>query len=396
MVDQPEWQSRTSRDAASRPTLPGEPRTDEDGRVAEAEQMAAEIISDAQPQRDIGLRFDRRSPFVIGLGAAAGVAVTYAGVRVLIAAAPSLVLIGLAFFLAVGLEPAAVGLVRRGLPRWAATTTVFAVAAVLIGAFIAAAVPPLSAQTRQLIDQAPHYIEQAQNHSSTIGRLNDRFHLQQRITDAVDKSGGSLFGALVAAGTAVFGVVADTLIVVVLTIYFLVDLPRIRTTLYRLVAHTRRPRAVIIGDKVFAKVGAYVLGNVATSVIAGAATAMWLIVFGVPYPVLLGLFVGLLDLVPIVGSTVAGVVVSAVALSVSLPVCIATAVFFIAYRLVEDYVLVPKIIGRFVKVSGVVTIVAVLIGAQLLGILGALIAIPIAAAAQLLIEELLFPRIDVA
>ena len=128
--------------------------------------------------------------------------------------------------------------------------------------------------------------------------------------------------------------------------------------------------------------------------IAGAATFIWLIIFDVPYPLLLGLFVALLDLVPIIGSTIAGVVVSAVALTVSLPVCIATGAFFIGFRLAEDYLLGPKIIGRFVKVSAIVTMVAVLIGGALLGIVGALVAIPIAAAVQVLIQELLFPRLD--
>ena len=396
MVDQSTGGSPTHSDAPGRRTLVGLAGADEDGPVAEAEQIAAEISSDAQPLGAPGRRFDRRSPFFIGLTAAAGVAVTYAGVQVLDAAAPTLVLIGVAFFLALGLEPAASGLVTRGLPRWAATTAVFLAVLALIGAFVAAAIPPLTAQASQLIDQAPHYIEQAQNHSSTIGRLNDRFHLQQRITDTFNKSGGSLFEELINAGTAVFGAVTDSFIVVVLTIYFLVDLPRIRTALYRLVPHTRRPRAILIGDEVFAKVGAYVLGNVATSVIAGAATFVWLIIFDVPYPLLLGLFVALLDLVPIVGSTIAGVVVSAVALTVSLPVCIATAAFFIAFRLAEDYLLVPKIIGRFVEVSAIVTMVAVLIGGALLGIVGALVAIPIAAAVQLLIQELLLPRLDSA
>ena len=221
-----------------------------------------------------------------------------------------------------------------------------------------------------------------QDHSSAIGRLNDRFHLQQRITDAVKGSGGSALNEVVSAGTAVFGALADSLIVVVLTVYFLVDMPRIRTTLYRLVPHTRRPRAILIGDEVFAKVGAYVLGNVLISVIAGAATFIWLASFGVPYPLLLGIFVAVLDLVPVVGSTIAGVVVAAVALTVSLPVCIATIVFFVVFRLLEDYLLVPRIIGRAVKVPALITVVAVLIGGALLGIVGALVAIPIAAASS--------------
>ena len=319
---------------------------------------------------------------------------TYGAVRVLGSLSPILVLIGVAFFLALGLEPAASWFVNRKLPRWAATTLVFAIFLAAMGAFVAAAIPPLAQQTSELIQQAPHYIQQLQDHSSVIGRINDRFHLQQRIADTLKGSGGSVVNDVVSAGSAAFGAVADFLIVIVLTVYFLVDMPRIRTSLYRLVPHTRRPRAILIGDEVFAKVGAYVLGNILISVITGAATFIWLTAFGVPYPLLLGIFVALLDLVPVVGSTIAGVVVAAVALTVSLPVCIATIVFFVVIRLIEDYLLVPRIIGRAVKVPAMITVVAVLLGGALLGIVGALVAIPVAAALQLLTQEVLYPRLD--
>ncbi|MGO9067597.1 AI-2E family transporter [Mycobacterium sp.] len=319
---------------------------------------------------------------------------TYGIVRVLGSLSSVLILIGVAFFLAIGLEPAASWFVNRGLPRWLATTLVFVVFLAAMGGFVAAAIPPLVQQAEDLVHQVPNYLQQAQDHSSAIGRLNDRFHLQQRITDAVKGSGGSALNEVVSAGTAVFGALADSLIVIVLTVYFLVDMPRIRTTMYRLVPGTRRPRAILIGDEVFAKVGAYVLGNVLISVITGVATFIWLIAFGVPYPLLLAIFVAVLDLVPIVGSTIAGVVSAAVALTVSLPVCIATAAFFIVFRLLEDYLLMPRIIGRAVKVPGLITVVAVLIGGALLGIVGALVAIPIAAALQLLTQEVLYPRLD--
>jgi predicted PurR-regulated permease PerM len=372
----------------------GQPHTDEEGPVAEAEHLAAEISTEEAPLGSPGRRFDRRSPFYLGLAASAGVAVTYAGVRILEALSSILVLIGVGFFLALGLEPAVSWFVNRKMPRWAATTLVFVIFVVLMGGFVAAAIPPLAKQAGELIEQAPHYIQQAQDHSSVIGRLNDRFHLQQRLTDTINGSGGSVLADLVNAGTAVFGAITDVLIVIVLTVYFLVDMPRIRTTLYRLIPHTRRPRAILIGDAVFAKVGAYVLGNVLISVIAAAGTSVWLTAFGVPYPLLLGIFVGMLDLVPVVGSTIAGVVVAAVALTVSLPVCIATIVFFVAFRLAEDYLLMPKVIGRAVKVPALTTVVAVLIGGALLGIVGALVAIPIAAAIQLLTQEVLYPRLD--
>ncbi len=364
------------------------------GPITEAERAAAEASSQAQPMGSLGPRFDRRHPFYIGLIAAAGVAVTYGAVAVLADLSSILVLIGVAFFLALGLEPAAAWLIRRGLPRWAATTGVFVVFLAVVAAFVAAAVPPLVAQAEELLKQAPLYIQQAQDHSSLIGRLNDRFQLQQRITDAVNGSGGSVLSDAVRVGGTVFGAIADSLIVVVLTVYFLIDLPRIRATLYRLVPGSRRPRAILIGDAVFAKVGAYVVGNVLISVIAGIATSTWLTVFDVPYALLLGILVALLDLIPVVGSTIAGVVVALVALTVSLPVAAATVVFFVVFRLLEDYVLVPRIIGRAVDVPALVTVVAVLVGGALLGVIGALVAIPVAAALQLLAEEVLYPRLD--
>ncbi len=374
--------------------LVGQPHSDEEGPIAEAQILAEKMSSDEQPLGSLGRRFNRRSPFYIGLTASAGVAVTYEAVRVLGSLSSVLVLIGVAFFLALGLEPAASWFVKRKLPRWAATTLVFALFLAMMAAFIAAAIPPLVQQANELINQAPRYLQQAQDHSSVIGRLNDRFHLQQRITETINGSGGSVVSDVVSAGSAIFDAVANCLIVVVLTVYFLVDMPRIRTNLYRMVPHSRRPRAILIGDEVFAKVGAYVLGNVLISVIAGAATFIWLMAFNVPYPLLLGIFVALLDLVPVVGSTIAGVVVAAVALTVSLPVCIATIVFFVVFRLFEDYLLVPRIIGRVVKVPALITVVAVLIGGALLGIVGALVAIPIAAALLLLTEEVLYPRLD--
>ena len=371
-----------------------QPHSDKEGPVAEAEVVAADMSSDEQPLGSLGRRFNRLSPFYIGMTAAAGVAVTYGVVRGLVAVSSMLVLIGVAFFLAVGLEPAASWLVKRGLCRWMATTLVFVAFLAVTGAFVAAAIPPLAQQAGDFIHQVPRYLQQAQDHSSAIGRLNDRFHLQQRITDGINGSGGSALNEVVSAGTAVFGALADSLIVIVLTVYFVVDLPRIRTALYRLVPHTRRPRAILIGDEIFAKVGAYVLGNVLISVITGVATFIWLLVFEVPYPLLLAIFVAILDLVPIVGSTIAGVVVAVVALTVSPIVCIATIVFFIVFRFVEDYLLVPRIIGRVMKVPGVITVVAVLIGGALLGVVGALVAIPMAAALQLLTQEVLYPRLD--
>ena len=374
--------------------LVAQPHTPDEGPVAEAEIQAAEMTSPEQPLGEPGKKFDRRSPFFIGLAGSAGVALTYGVVHLLASLSSILTVIGVAFFLALGLEPVVSWLVNRGLPRWLATALVFVVFVAGIATFAAAAFPPLFAQITDLVNRAPLYLQQAQDHSSFIGRLNERFQLQQRFTDAVDSIDGSALNHVVSAGTAVLEGVADTLIAIVLTLYFLADMPRIRSTIYRLVPHTRRPRAILIGDEVFAKVGAYVLGNVLISLLAGAATLIWLTAFDVPYPLLLAILVAILDLVPVVGSTIAGIVVGAVALTVSIPVCLATIAFYIAFQMVEDYVLVPRIIGRAVHVPALTTVVAVLIGATLLGVVGALVAIPIAAALHLIVQEVLYPRLD--
>ncbi|MGH3830692.1 MAG: AI-2E family transporter [Pseudonocardiaceae bacterium] len=347
-----------------------------------------------QPLGRPGGPLNQRSPFLIGMSAAAGVAVTVGLVEMIITARDLLVLIGLALFLAIGLEPAVALLARHKFPRWAAVITVLMAGLAVVGGFLAAAIPPLAAQATQFVTQAPTLVPRLLRHSKLLGQLNDRFQLQQRLQQTLSGDASGVINGLLGAGQVVLGALASGLILVVLTIYFLADLPRIRAGLYRLVPRSRRPRATLLGDDIFAKIGGYVLGNLLISLIAGALTFIFLEIAGVPYPLLLSIFVAILDLVPVIGSTIAGVVVCLVALSVSLPVCLATIGFFLAYRLVEDYLLVPRIIGRVLKVPDLVTVVAVLLGGALLGIVGALVAIPAAAALLLLAQEVLFPRLD--
>ncbi|WP_237158257.1 AI-2E family transporter [Mycobacteroides franklinii] len=370
-----------------------QPHSEDEGPIAEAERRAAQMRSDGHPLGRRGTTWNRHAPFYVGLMASAGVAVTYGAIQLLAAMSSVLILIGLAMFLALGLEPAVSWLVIHRFPRWSAVLVVVLVAFGVLAAFLAAAIPPLVEQGTQLIQQTPHYLQAAQDHSSIIGQINDRLDVQHRVGEFVNREGETAFSDLLRAGTAVFGALTDIGIVGVLTIYFLIDMPRIRATVYRLVPHSRRPRTVLIGDEVFAKVGAYVGGNVMTSIIAGVATFIWCAAFDVPYAVLLGVFVAIFDLIPY-GSTVAGIVVAAVALTVSIPVTVATLAYYVAFRWFEDYVLTPKVIGRVVKVPAGVTVVAVLIGGALLGIVGVLVAIPIAAAIQLLAQELLFPALD--
>jgi predicted PurR-regulated permease PerM len=365
-----------------------------EGVIADAEAVAAKISTEEQPLGKPGKPLNRRSPFFIGMLGAAGVATTYLIAELIITAQSMIVLIGMAFFIAVGLEPAVSWLVNHRFPRWLAVTAVVLVTLGIAGGFLAAAIPVLVTQSSTFVAHLPQYVHTLQDHNSLLGRLNSRFQLQQHLQRLVSGGNSDILTGVVGAGVAVLSTVGNILIVAALTVYFVADLPRIRRNLYRLVPHSRRPRVILIGDEIFAKVGAYVLGNVIISLIAGLFTYFWLLIVGGPYALLLAILVAVLDLVPIVGSTIAGVVVTLVTLTVSLPVAIATAVFFIVYQSAENYLLVPRIIGRAMKVPDLVTVVAALLGGVLLGVVGALVAIPVAAALLLILQEVTFPRLD--
>jgi predicted PurR-regulated permease PerM len=272
--------------------------------------------------------------------------------------------------------------------------TVLAGLTLLLAGFIAAAIPALVEQGRRLVEAAPQYVAQLSDDSSAIGQLNQRFHLQETVQQIVDGGGPGLASGVISVGEAVFGAFSGLLVVAVLTVYFLADMPRVRTTLYRFMPAPRRPRAILLGDQIMVKVGGYVLGNVVISVISAVVTFVWLIAFGVPYPLLLAILFALLDLIPVIGSLIAGALVALAAFSVSVPVGLATIGYFVAYKLVEDYLLTPKVFGRVLRMPALVTVCAILIGGALLGLVGALVALPTAAAIMLLVQEVVFPRLD--
>jgi predicted PurR-regulated permease PerM len=363
-------------------------------RLSEAVEAAAVLAEATGGLGAPGRPMNRRSPFFIGMAAAAGVAVTYGLVELTIRARSVLVLIGLALFIAAGLDPAVSWLTRHGVRRWAAVIITLLAVAGSVAAFLAAAIPPLAAQATGLVAELPRYMHSLQDHNSQLGKLDAQFHIQQRLSRLISTRGSSLIGGVLGAGELVLSAASALLIVAVLAVYFLADMPRIKLFAYRLAPHSRRTRVILIGDEIFAKVGGFVLGNFLTSVIAGLGTYLWMLIFGLPYPILLGLFVAFMDLIPVIGSTIGGAVVTLVALTVSLPIAALTLGFYVAYRLAEDYLLVPRVMGRTVRVPGVVSVVAVLVGGTLMGIIGALVAIPAAAALRLLLEEVAFHRLD--
>ncbi len=362
--------------------------------IHSAAEIEAEVSSDRAFGR-VGQRFDHRSPFYIGMTGALGVAVVFVVGSIVLAVGQILLLIVLAITIAVGLDPAVAWFSRRGMPRWCAVTLVLALALVVFVGFLALAIPVLATQASTLANELPRYFHSLNNHSSFLGKLNAHYHVVKAIQKFLSKGGSSaIAGGVLDVGKIVLDLVGAVIVVAILTVYLLADLPRVKRGLYQLAPRTRRPRMVLLTNEIMTRIGGYVLGNLLTSFIAGLGTWAWAMVFGIPYALLLGFMVTLLDLIPVVGSTVGGIIVSLVALTVSLPIAIATAAFYIVYRFLEDYLLAPKVMARTVQVPGLVTVIATLIGGALLGIIGALIAIPVAAAVKLLLEETAIPNLD--
>jgi predicted PurR-regulated permease PerM len=362
--------------------------------VGEAVQTAADGAQETGGLGRPGRPMSRRSPFFIGMAGAAGVAVTVAVIALILKAGSVLVLIGMAFFIAIGLDPVAAWLTRHRVPRPAAVIIVMAALLAVVAGFLALAIPRVTAEASTLVHQLPHYAHSLQSHNSELGKLNAKYKIEQRLSKLISSHGSSLVGGVLTVGQLLLSVVSSALLVAVLSVYFLAGLPGIKRFGYRLAPQSRRHRAILLGEEIFSRVGGYVLGNVLTSLIIGIGTALWMLALGIPYPLLLGMFVALIDLIPIVGSYIGGAAVTLVALTVSLPVAIATLGFMICYKLAEDYLIVPRIMGRTVQVPATVTLVAVLVGGTLLGIVGALVAIPVAAAARLLLHEIALRRLD--
>ena len=345
----------------------------------------------------LGRPFSRHSPFYVGFWGFLGVALAYVVYRAVADISGVLLVIGVALFLAVGLEPAVDWLVRRGLGRGLAVVLIIIAFLAIIGGFVASAVPPIAHEVSALTARLPRYRHEVATGQGWLGHLVRRLHLASYIEGKnASKVKSSLEGGALGAGRALASATTAIISGIVLTIYFLVALPRVKRMALNLVPASRSERAAALTEETFSRVGGFVLGNVLTSIVSGIGTYIWLAAFGVPYPFLLALFVALLDLIPVIGSTVAGVVVSLVALVRGLPIALGTACFYIAYRFFEDYLLTPRVMGHTVRISPGLTIIATLIGGTLLGLVGALVAIPCAATIYLLLEEVVYPRMDQA
>ncbi|MGS2619031.1 AI-2E family transporter [Micromonospora sp. LZ34] len=334
----------------------------------------------------------RRNSFLLGFTGALGVLLAYTVYLGLRNAAGILVLVVIALFLAVGLNPAVVRLRRFGLPRGLAVAVVALTVLLLLCGGVVALVPPVVTQSGQFIEQLPSYVQELRRNQA-VNDLVERYDVMERVQSAANAQNvGRALGGVLGGAQFIFGTIFRTLTVLVLTIYFLVYFDKLRALGYALVPASRRERARLIGDEILAKVGAYMVGALSIAVLAGASTFVFALIAGLPYPFALAVVVAVADLIPQIGATLGAVIVSLVGFATDLPVGIACVVFFVIYQQVENYVIYPKIMRRSVEINEVAALVAALLGVALLGVLGALLAIPLVAAVQLILREVVLPR----
>ena len=244
-------------------------------------------------------------------------------------------------------------------------------------------VSEFSDQVTSFIDDGPHLLDKLLKHA-WIRHLNDKYHfitnLQDRLKDP-DLSSDSCATSSVTASTRCRAALS-VVVVVVLTLYFLAALPQLKRALYSLAPASRRSRVGQLGDEIIRRTGRFVIGSVLVALIAGTVTLILLLSVGLgQYALPLALFVALLDLVPLVGSVTGATVVTIICLANSLDTGIVAAAFYLIYEPLEGYVIYPRVMRSSVDVPEYVTVIAVLAGGTLGGIIGALLALPIAAGA---------------
>ena len=313
-------------------------------------------------------------------------------IEVVLAARGILIWIFVAMFLSVALNPAVDwlqehGITRRGL----AVAIVFVGAIVAIVALGATIIPTIVAQVNDFVDAVPGYVEDLTAGRGRLGFLEREYQITERVRDALSDGGASkllgISGTALAVTKGVVTAVVATLTIAFLTLFMLLEGPAWVERLYGLLPEEKQPRWRQVGHDIYRTIGGYVTGNLTISLIAGVVSTAVLLGVGVPYAVALGLLVAILDLIPLAGATIAAILVTTVAFLDTTTSGVIVLIFFIVYQQLENHVLQPIVYGRTVQLSPLAVLIAVLIGAELAGVIGALAAIPVAGTLQVILVD---------
>jgi predicted PurR-regulated permease PerM len=321
----------------------------------------------------------------------------YLLLQIVQAAQGILIWIFVAIFLALALNPAVDVLQRRGVRRrGTAVMIVFLGAIVGIAALAATVVPTLVTQVNDFTDAVPGYVADLTEGRGRLGFLEREYQITERVREALEEGGATkvlgLSNTALAVTKGVITAVLATLTIAFLTLFMLLEGPAWMERLYSLLPEEKQPRWRAIGHDIYQTIGGYVTGNLAISLIAGIVSTLALVILGVPYAVALGLLVAILDLIPLAGATIAAVLVTTVAFLDSRTSGIVILIFFIVYQQIENHILQPVVYGRTVQLSPLAVLIAVLIGSELAGVIGALAAIPVAGSIQVLLLDWLKHR----
>ncbi len=288
------------------------------------------------------------------------------------------------FVLALGMQPSLEWLERRGLARWQAMGVVLVSGVAAAVAVLLALVPMLIAQIDEIIAALPAVLDDVRAGGGPLATLVDRFDW----TAMVDAGPTGLLPAVSGVAGATFNAVT----VLILTPYFAYAFPSIKQFMLRLLRREDRPEFLRMVNQSVDKVAGYIAGNLTVSVIATGVSFGVLWLMGIPYPLALALWIGVTDLVPVVGVFLGAAPVVALAASEGTGLMIAAIVFIVVYQQIENYVIAPRVMKRAVDLSPPSVILALMIGGSLAGALGALLALPVAALVKIAITEYVIAR----
>lgn len=347
----------------------------------------------------IGERLNHSHPFYFGFLAASGAVVAITLLRAFASASQVFVLIVISLFFAMGLNPAVLFIERRGLNRSKSVAVTVSTVVAFVGLFIWVAAPLIIDQVNALINNAPQLISDLKS-NTTINQLNIDYGIVDTIQNKVQSSikDGKFvigaFGGVLGVGKAVISGVFSVLTILVLTLYFLAALPTVTQDAYRLVPASRRERVAKISDAIIFRVGAFVGGQITISFFASIFILMMGFALDLPYKFALALVVFVCGLIPLIGHFIGISIVTVISLTVSPLIAAIAFITYIIYVQFENYVLTPRVMKRSLSIPGLVTIIAALVGTSLLGLVGGILAVPIAAAVLLILDEVVYPQAD--
>jgi predicted PurR-regulated permease PerM len=346
-----------------------------------------------------GAPIDRGHPFYFGFVATIGALTAFVLMRALASASQVFVLILVALFLATGLNPAVEALRRRSLSRTSAVSIIFSAVLIMVVIFGALIVPPLVSQGTHLIENAPTLLDNLKS-NATIASINDQYKIIDTLQNKLNSitADGTLlftaFGGVIGVGKSVLSGTFTALTILVLTLYFITSLPQATELGLKLVPASRRPRVAALTDAIIARVGAFVGSQILISFLAALFMTLFGAALGLPSPVAIGIIIFICGLVPLIGHFIGATIFTILALTQSVVIGVIGFIGYVVYVQIENYILTPKVMKRNLNVPGAVTIISALIGTSLLGLVGGLLAVPVAASIILILEEVVFPRAE--